>query len=174
MSILITAVMNGTAVHARDVKHDEQSVQTSETPRYGFAYAVGKHPVIMYIPNRIFDFLDILRVRVRIGPGFSIGARATELADIFAGSHATIFAGLRGTRCKPEIPWPIGLEKNEGFEISIADVTDEGKNVPCVDPIEVSVQAQALILGVYVGVELFEILDFATGILFLDLQADDF
>ena len=131
-------------------------------------------PVVLYVPNRIFDILDIVRLRLRIGPGLSAGARVTELVDIFMGSHATGYIGLRGARGKPQIPWPLGLEKNEGIEISIADVTDDGKHAPYVDPLEISVQAQPVIAGVYVGLEVFEILDLAAGLLFLDLQGDDF
>ena len=171
-AILLTGLY-GPAAEARSVQRDAEAARP-QTPRFGLPYAVGGYPVIMYIPNRIFDLLDIVRLRVRVGPGLSAGVRATEVADLFVGSHATVYAGLRGSRGTPEIPWPIGLEKNEGFEISIADVTDEDKNAPCVDPLEISLQAQALAAGVYVGIEIFEILDFVTGILFLDLQGDDF
>ncbi|MCX8044337.1 MAG: hypothetical protein N3B18_09455, partial [Desulfobacterota bacterium] len=58
-----------------------------------FSYTVGKHPVLMYILNRKFDLFDILRLRVRIGPGLSIGARVTEVLDLFMGSHATGYVG---------------------------------------------------------------------------------
>ena len=141
---------------------------------FAFSYSVGRHPVLMYIPNRIFDLLDIVRLRVRIGPGLSLGVRVTEAVDLFMGSHATGYIGLRGSRGTPEIPWPLGLEKNEGIEVSIADVTDGGRHTPYVDPLEISLQAQGLIAGVYAGIEVFEIVDFLTGILFLDVQDDDF
>jgi len=170
-------LMSGAAMDASaetGALHPHQPSTRACRPRCAFSYAVGRHPVIMYIPNRIFDLLDILRIRVRVGPGLSVGVRATEVADLYMGSHATIYAGLRGTRGKPEIPWPIGLEKNEGMELSVADVTDESRYAPCVDPLEFSLQAQALAVGVYVGVEIFEIFDFVTGLLLLDVQGDDF
>lgn len=133
-----------------------------------------RYPILCYIPNRIFDVLDILRVRVRIGPGFSIGARATEAVDLFFGAHKTFYLGLRGSRGKAEIPWPAGLECNQGLEFSVADDTAEDVDKPVTDPLEVGVETQLLLVGVNVSVETLEILDLVTGLLFIDLRDDDF
>ena len=81
------------------------------------------HTALLYIPNRIFDVLDIVRARVRVGPGIAVGARATEYADVFAGTYASIFVGIPGPRGEPEINWPFGLESNTGVEVSVADAT---------------------------------------------------
>jgi hypothetical protein len=58
----------------------------------------------------VFDVLDLVRLRVRVGPGISAGVRVTEIADVTIGAHATVFVGLHGPRGEPQIPWPIGLE----------------------------------------------------------------
>ena len=58
----------------------------------------GKHAIICYLPNRIFDMFDIVRLRLRVGPGISIGARVTKLTNIFVGAHTSIFAGSRPAR----------------------------------------------------------------------------
>lgn len=41
------------------------------------------HEVALYLPNRIFDLLDIFRVRVRLGPGISVGVRASKHVQFF-------------------------------------------------------------------------------------------
>ena len=35
--------------------------------------------IVFYIPDRVFDLMDIFRVRVRVGPGISAGVRARRL-----------------------------------------------------------------------------------------------
>lgn len=132
------------------------------------------HPVLCYIPNRIFDALDIVRARVRIGPGYSIGARATELVDVFLGAHSTMYVGLRGSRGKPEIPWPIGVEYNQGLEVSLIDNTSASPDKPVTDPLEFGVETQFLMAGFNVSIEVAEIFDFITGFFLIDMRKDDF
>ncbi len=130
-----------------------------------------KHPILMYLPNRIFDLLDILRLRVRVGPGISAGVRATRPVSAYVGFHSSIFAGLPGPRGKAEIPLPVGFDTRAGAQVSLADVTS---NNVYYDPLEVGLEVQPLIVGFNFGIGVFEIVDFATGFLFIDLQDDDF
>jgi hypothetical protein len=129
------------------------------------------HPFLMYLPNRIFDLLDIVRLRVRVGPGISAGVRATKPASAFVGFHSTLFAGLPGPRGKAEIPLPVGFDMRGGAQASVADLT--ARNV-YYDPLEVGFEIQPFIIGLNIGIGVFEILDFAAGFLFIDLQDDDF
>jgi len=129
------------------------------------------YPVLMYLPNRIFDLLDIVRLRVRVGPGISVGVRATKPASAFAGFHSTLFAGLPGPRGKAEIPFPVGLDVRGGAQASVVDLSSKAVYY---DPLEVGFELQPFILGLNIGIGVFEILDFATGFLFVDLQDDDF
>ena len=144
-----------------------QRSQTDETPR--------KHPILMYIPNRIFDALDIVRARVRIGPGLSVGARVGSIATIFVGGHSTAYVGLPGPRGKPEISLPFGLEDSAGQALAPARESEEEiEKHPYYGPTEIGAEAQAAIVGVSVGVEPLEALDFLAGIFFIDLKGDDF
>jgi hypothetical protein len=138
-------------------------------PRHAGAGAVKS--IVLYIPNRIFDMVDIVRLRLRVGPGLSAGVSATELADVFLGAHTSIYAGLRGSRGKPEIPWPFGIEKRAGAEISIADATS--KNVYN-DPLGFGAETQLGIIGINVAIEVYDILDLITGFIFIDLAKDDY
>lgn len=133
------------------------------------------HAILFWLPNRVFDVLDIVRARVRVGPGWTLSARATELLDVNMGAHATVFAGLRGPRGRPQIPWPFGIEKFAGVEVSIADGTqEEAEHAPHYGLAEVGVGFQVLIIGVDIGVDVFEAGDFLLGILFFDPMNDDF
>jgi hypothetical protein len=127
--------------------------------------------IVLYLPNRIFDMLDIVRLRLRVGPGLSAGASATELADVFVGAHTTIYAGLRGSRGKPEIPWPFGIENRAGAEVSVVDAT--AKNVYN-DPLGFGVEAQLGIIGFNVAIEVYDILDLFTGFFLIDIAKDDY
>jgi len=127
--------------------------------------------IVFYIPDRVFDLLDIVRVRVRVGPGLSAGVRATELVSGYAGMHSSVFIGLHGPRGKRKLPLPAGFEARAGVQASLVDLTDTGTYY---DPLEVGAEFQILLLGVNFGVGLYEVLDFFTGFAFIDLQGDDF
>jgi hypothetical protein len=133
------------------------------------------HRLLLWIPNRTFDVLDIVRLRARVGPGFAISARATELVDVTMGGYASVFAGLPGPRGKARIPWPVGLENLAGIEVSVLDTTNEGGGfAPDYGPTEVGAGVQLILVGVDVGVEPLDLLDFAAGIILLDPRGDDF
>ncbi len=127
--------------------------------------------IVMYVPNRVFDLVDIFRVRVRVGPGISAGVRATRPVSAYLGLHSTIFVGLPGPRGGKKIPWPVGFDVRAGAQASIADASE---GTPYYDPLEVGLEVQPLIAGVNLGIGVFEILDFVTGFVFIDLQGDDF
>lgn len=130
--------------------------------------------LIWYIPNRVLDVLDIVRARVRLGPGVAFGARATELADVFLGTYATIYVGLPGPRGRVFPRLPAGFESKSGAEASVADVTVEGGIGPDYGEFECGAGLQLLIVGFDVGVDPFEILDLAVGLLTFDPASDDF
>jgi hypothetical protein len=132
------------------------------------------HHILLYIPNRIFDVFDIVRARVRLGPGLAIGVRATETVDVFLGSYVSIWVGLHGPRGEPSIPWPVGIESLTGAEISLAEATVGGDAAPFYGPVEFGASFQAFLAGVDVGVDPLEILDLVAGFLFIDLTGDDY
>lgn len=129
------------------------------------------HTVLLYIPNRIFDVLDIVRARLRVGPGFAIGARATEFADVYLGAYASVWVGLPGPRGEPEINWPFGLESKTGAEVSVADASVEGG--VHYGMLECGFGGQLAIIGFDLGVDVFEVADFATGLVTIDISHDD-
>ncbi|MHC5211279.1 MAG: hypothetical protein ACYTG2_11220 [Planctomycetota bacterium] len=131
------------------------------------------HRLLWYIPNRISDVLDIVRARVRIGPGVAVGVRATELADVYLGSYATVFVGVPGPRRERSFNWPFGFESLSGAEISVAEATVEGGIGPNYGLAEFGVSLQLLIVGIDVGVDPLEVVDLAVGLLTFDILGDD-
>jgi hypothetical protein len=127
--------------------------------------------IVLYVPNRVFDILDIIRLRLRVGPGISAGVRATEVASLFLGAHSTVWAGLHGSRGKTTFPWIVGVESHAGAEVGPIGPSATGCYF---DPLEVGLELQPLIVGLNFGVGVFEVVDFVTGLLFIDLQEDDF
>jgi hypothetical protein len=131
--------------------------------------------LLFYVPNRIFDVFDLVRARVRVGPGIGVGVRATELADLNLGFYSTLYAGIPGPRGKPRIPWPVGFEVFAGAEVSVLDAsTEESRFSPSYGPTEVGLGFQAAIVGIDLGIEPWDFIDLALGLVLLDPNGDDF
>ena len=79
--------------------------------------------IVFYVPNRVFDLMDIVRFRLRVGPGISAGVRATRPLSAFVGFHSSAFIGLPGPRGKAKLPLPVGFDLRSGAQLSLADVS---------------------------------------------------
>lgn len=140
-------------------------------PQAGHSFG---HKLLFYIPNRIFDVLDIVRARVRLGPGLAVGVRATKLTDFYLGSYTTVYVGLPGPRQQPSVPWPVGVESRSGLAASLADATVSGPGMgPNYSTTEIGGGVQAVLVGAEVGIDPFEVLDLVLGLFFIDLSGDD-
>ena len=128
---------------------------------------------LLYLPNRVLDLLDIFRLRVRVGPGFAVGARATEVASAYLGSYMSVYAGLPGPRLRSLPRSPLWLESYNGVSLSVADATASGGLGPDYSPTELGAGFQLGVAGVDFGVDPVEVLDFVTGFVTIDLRDDD-
>ncbi len=130
--------------------------------------------ILLYIPNRIFDVFDIVRVRARVGPGVAAGVRVTKYLQAYLGAYGAIYGGLPGPRMRTTPRSPIGLETNTGITLSVLDATIDGGFGPNYSPSEIGAGVQIGILGVDIGIDPVEILDLFAGIFTLDIRDDDF
>jgi hypothetical protein len=129
--------------------------------------------ILLYLPNRLFDLLDVVRARVRVGPGLALDLRATEFADLYLGAYTSVFVGLPGPRGEPEINWPFGIESLAGVEVSVADASTGVGTDPGYGSFEFGIGVQAFLVGFDVGVDPWEALDFVAGLVTLDPGSDD-
>ena len=168
---LVSAFVLAPCLWSQEAAAPAPAVQAQPQEAQAVEPAPAKHPILMYIPNRIFDVFDIVRARVRIGPGLSAGVHATSLVEVFVGGHDTAYIGLPGARGRPMIPRLVGYDVHP---VAGAVGTGHSAHAPYYDPLEIQVEAQPLIAGVSVGVALLEVVDFVGGFLFIDIKNDDF
>jgi hypothetical protein len=133
------------------------------------------HRILFYLPNRVFDVMDVVRARARIGSGIGVSARATSPASVFLGTYQSVFVGLPGPRSRPEVPLPFGVDNYQGIKLSVADrSTADDPYSPRYSPTEIGAGVHLFLPGVDVGIDPFEVLDLVTGFLFIDLRKDDY
>jgi hypothetical protein len=166
------------AAHAEEAATSSEEAAPSASPAEpeedDGGHGIG-HRLLLYVPNRIFDVFDLVRARIRVGPGLAVGMRATELADVNLGAYTTLYAGLPGPRGKPRIPLPVWLEMYAGAEVSVLDASTEGGRFsPDYGPTEVGLGFQAGLVGLDLGIEPWDFVDLVLGLVLLDPNGDDF
>lgn len=129
--------------------------------------------IALYLPNRLLDVVDVCRVRVRVGPGFALGARLTDYGSIYLGSYRSVYLGLPGPRKMPVPRSPVGLEEWKGIVLFGVDATDETSHGPDYQNSEIGVGVHLGLLGADVGVDPVDLWDLVAGFFFLDPKGDD-
>jgi hypothetical protein len=128
--------------------------------------------VLVYLPNRLFDLTDVVRVQVRAGPGWAVGARATRLMPVFLGGYKATWVGLPGPRGRASLPLPFGIQSQTGLTFG-PSLTGNSQS-PNYGRGELGGEAQAYILGFNVGFDVVELADFFAGFAGVDFSHDDF
>lgn len=170
LGFVITLTINIQLAQAQTGSIDLNTESAEESADEGHSIA---HKIILYIPNRLFDLFDIFRARIEVGPGIAAGVRATEIAQVYAGTHASVYAGLPGPRGSATIPLPAGLESYNGVALGPVDATANMSIGPEYSSTEIGATVHPFIFGIDFGIDPVEIADFAVGILGFDLRDDD-
>jgi hypothetical protein len=131
------------------------------------------HRLLFYLPNRVLDLADVLRLRGRLGPGLAAGFRGTEYVSFYAGTYNTVYAGLPGARRPAKWRSPVGRERWKGIVFFGVDATDTASHGPGYTPAEFALGAQLLIVGADVGFEPVELGDLLSGLFLMDPVGDD-
>jgi hypothetical protein len=126
-----------------------------------------------YLPNRVLDLADILRARVKVGPGLAAGARVSDYFSFYTGRAHSVYLGLPGPRggLGPRPLW--GLEQSRGLVVLGVDATDDLPYAPVYGTGEIGVSLHALLVGAEVTLSPEEFLDFLGGWIGLDPSRDD-
>lgn len=123
--------------------------------------------IVMYLPNRIVDFIDIFRVDVGVGPTSGGVIRLTRFAQ--AGVRVVApFSARVGLFGGHELPFL--LESSSEFGVSPAWVPSKDRKV---GDWEFAFGLDFLLIGAHFGVELSEAVDFLLGIVGIDFKDDD-
>ncbi|HTO55976.1 MAG TPA: hypothetical protein VMR50_21510 [Myxococcota bacterium] len=128
---------------------------------------------LMYLPNRLFDLTDVVRVQVRAGPGWALSARATRYLPLFVGDYTATWVGLPGPRGRARVPVPFGIESQRGFGIGPAFAAG-GSQAPSYGAGEIGAGIHFYMIGFDVGFDVAELGDFFAGFACIDPEHDDF
>lgn len=129
--------------------------------------------VVAYLPNRLFDLCDVVRLHVRVGSGWAVGARVTRYVPVFVGDYGALWLGLAGPRGRASVPWPVGTESQSGIEAGPAAAGSRARS-PVYGVGEVGAGGMLYIVGADVGVDVYEVADFLAGFALVDFAHDDF
>ena len=130
--------------------------------------------VLLYLPNRVFDLMDIFRLRVRVGPGIGAGFQITKPIRLNVGAHSSVWAGLPGARQKRSIPWLAGFEAKAKAAASLYSTSAGISTGPEHSFSQIGIEAQAALVGLDVAIDPVEIVDFFAGIFLIEVRDDDF
>lgn len=122
--------------------------------------------VVMWIPNRVLDLIDVFRVDVGVGPAFGAVARVTKFGQI--GYRQMAPASLRIGDLGRQMP--VMIESSSELGVGPAYVSSSDRDV-CDG--EIGLGADLLVAGAYGGICVDEFADFVAGIFFIDLKDDD-
>lgn len=122
--------------------------------------------LLMWLPNRVLDLIDVFRVDVGVGPSFGAVVRVTKYGQV--GFREVMPASLRVGDFGRQMP--VLLETSNEFGVGPAYVDSADRKV-CDG--EIGLGADALVAGAYAGVCVDEFADFLAGIFFIDLKDDD-
>jgi hypothetical protein len=122
--------------------------------------------ILLWVPNRVLDLIDIFRLDVGVGPSFGAVVRVTKYGQL--GYRQMAPASLRIGDFGRQMP--VLIESSNEFGVGPAYVDSADRKV-CDG--EIGLGADVLVAGAYGGVCVDEFADFVAGIFFIDLKDDD-
>jgi hypothetical protein len=121
--------------------------------------------ILLWVPNRVLDLVDVFRVDVGVGTSFGAVARVTKYGQVGYRSVAPLSVRVGDFGRKA----PALLEHSSEMGIGPAYIESSDRKV-C--PSEIGLGAD-LFVGAYAGICVDELFDFAAGLFFIDLKKDD-
>jgi hypothetical protein len=129
--------------------------------------------ILWYLPNRVMDVLDIVRLRAAVGPGLEAGVRVTDVGALYMGNSRSFWVGIPGERAPGSFPRPAGAAQKQGLVLFGVDASDVTPNPPRYEFSEIGAQLHLGVVGVEAGVVPAELADFLVGLFGMDPSGDD-
>lgn len=128
---------------------------------------IGK--ILLYIPNRICDAVEIVRAGVNVGFGIGLDARATWVAKAVFINDMSVGVGFQGFR-----HLPVCLRAHSQIGVGPIKTPSLSPLDWAINDYDIRFEVFVLIVGAHAAVDLEAILDLVTGFLFFDISEDDF
>lgn len=125
----------------------------------------GFRRLVYYLPNRLTDFLDILRINVAFGLGAGINIRPTKGLQLGVAAYDSVRVGLRGRRYPFWHEWSL----EGGFDGMYYEGGETERGF-----YEFGGTIHVLLVGFEAAFDIEEALDFGYGIFLSDPADDDF
>ncbi len=182
--ILLFLILSTNLAFAQNVENTEngvklgeeiktnKSIETTSVKKEKSSSTLGT--ILLYLPNRVFDLLDIVRLKVRVGPGIGAGFQITRPVRLNLGAHSSVWVGLPGARQERIFPWPAGFEAKAKAAASVFSSSTGMSTGPDHSYSQIGVEAQAALVGLDVAIDPVEIVDFFAGIFLIEIREDDF
>ena len=122
--------------------------------------------ILLWLPNRVLDLIDVLKLDVGVGPMVGGVVRVTKYGQVgFRGvAPATLRVGAMGRRA------PVMIERANEMGIGPAFLESPDRII-CAG--ELGVGLDLVVVGAYGGVCVDELADFVAGIFGADFKDDD-
>ena len=125
--------------------------------------------ILAYLPNRLLDVLDIVRLRARGGLGYGVSPRLSQEASFVWGKYDSLYFGLPGPRKRPGFLLPMGAEKLGADTNAFETVGGPNYGIN-----EFGLGLHLGILGLDIAIEPDEGIDALVGLFLQDPQTDDY
>lgn len=122
--------------------------------------------VLLWVPNRVVDFIEVFRVDVGVGPALGAVVRVTDYGKVGARvvTPISLRVGLFGRN------WPFLIEHSNELGVGPLYLESGEREVT---PLEVGAGFDFFLFGAYAGVSFDEAADFFSGIVGEDISDDD-
>ena len=138
---------------------------SSSSAAHGGESSIGRK-ILLYLPNRFLDLIDIFRVDVGIGPAAGGVVRITKYGQAGYRTFAplSVRAGLMGRQP------PLMVEESPEYGVGPSYVESKDREV---GSMEVGAGVDLFVAGGYIGVDFYQIPDFFLGFFGVDYADDD-
>lgn len=164
LPLLLTAILSAAACHTPE-RADAFIADDAGWSKRG---ATGT--ILLYIPNRIVDLLDIVHVGVGIGPGIGLGLHFTRYGRLWAAAGVDLGIGWVGRYAKP---YEMAIYYFAAAGPVEAKPRTEKNHYMHIPKWDIGAYLHGSLADAYAGVAPDEILDFLVGWSTYDTKGDD-